>query len=105
MSRNPLDAHDLSHPRRAEGWLLCGVTENPFDDDRLLDAEAELATLRDALESRLVIGQAMGLLMARQGLSTDAAFEALARQSQETNVKLRDVAARLVADAQPEASR
>lgn len=69
-------------------------------DERLLDAEAELATLRDALASRLVIGQAMGLLMARQGLSTDDAFAVLARMSQESNVKLRDVAARLVTEAE-----
>lgn len=62
--------------------------------------EHELAGLREALTTRLVIGQAEGLLMARYHLSSEAAFRMLTRLSQETHVKLRDVAARLVADAE-----
>lgn len=48
--------------------------------------------LRLALESRLVIGQAEGLLMAQHKLSPEAAFQVLVRLSRERNVKLRDVA-------------
>jgi GAF domain-containing protein len=48
--------------------------------------------LREALESRDVIGQAKGILMARRGCTPDAAFEALRKASQRRNVKLRDVA-------------
>lgn len=45
-----------------------------------------------ALASRDVIGQAKGLLMQRDGLTGLQAFAALTRASQETNIKLVDVA-------------
>jgi GAF domain-containing protein len=48
--------------------------------------------LREALESRDVIGQAKGILMARRNCTADAAFEALRQASQHRNVKLRDIA-------------
>lgn len=51
--------------------------------------------LRGALDSRDVIGQAKGVLMERYRISADAAFALLARTSQSTNVKLRDVAEEL----------
>ncbi len=53
--------------------------------------------LRDALTSRAVIDQAKGVLMALQHVDADAAFELLVGQSQRDNVKLRDLAARVVA--------
>ena len=52
--------------------------------------------LQDALESRDVIGQAKGILMAREGLDADEAFDVLRRASQRTNRKLRDVASDLI---------
>lgn len=52
--------------------------------------------LREALESRDVIGQAKGILMARRGCSPEAAFEALRKVSQHRNVKLRDIADQVV---------
>ena len=60
-----------------------------------------ISQLQAALESRDVIGQAKGILMARQGLSADEAFDVLRRASQRTNRKLRDVAAE-VAAARPD---
>jgi hypothetical protein len=54
--------------------------------------------------TRPVDGQACGLLMARRSLSTYDAFTELVRLSQTSNTKLRDVAAALVADAQPDRS-
>jgi len=45
-----------------------------------------------AIETRDVIGQAKGILMARQGISEPEAFEVLRQASQRLNVKLRDVA-------------
>jgi GAF domain-containing protein len=53
-----------------------------------------------ALDSRSVIDQAVGALMARRGISAAQALDELVRESQNTNVKLRDVAARLVGDLQ-----
>jgi GAF domain-containing protein len=52
--------------------------------------------LREALESRDVIGQAKGILMARRGCTPDAAFEALRQASQHRNIKLRAVAEQVV---------
>lgn len=48
--------------------------------------------LRHAVVARDVIGQAKGLLMDRQGISAEEAFEVLRRLSQQLNVKLGDVA-------------
>jgi hypothetical protein len=49
-----------------------------------------------ALESRDLIGQAKGLLMARSEIDSDAAFELLVRASQRMNVKLVEIARRMV---------
>ena len=61
--------------------------------------EHEIAGLRHALDTRLVIGQAEGLLMARHQVDEDAAFALLVRLSRRAHLKLRDIAARIVADA------
>jgi GAF domain-containing protein len=59
-------------------------------------SELREAQLREALQSRDVIGQAKGVLMERRGLDPDAAFDVLRRTSQDLNVKLREVAETLV---------
>jgi transcriptional regulator with GAF, ATPase, and Fis domain len=51
--------------------------------------------MEEALRSRDVIGQAKGILMARQGVTEDQAFDMLRRASQRLNVKLREVAERV----------
>jgi GAF domain-containing protein len=48
--------------------------------------------LRIAMESRSVIEQAKGIVMAQNGCGADEAFTALARLSQTRNVKLRELA-------------
>ncbi len=60
--------------------------------------------LEEAIKSRDVIGQAKGVLMAREGMSSEQAFETLRRASQRLNVKLRAVAETVVA-ANDEAGR
>ena len=52
--------------------------------------------LRDALESRNTIGQALGMLMERQQVTTEQAFDILRRASQRENRKLREIASELV---------
>jgi AmiR/NasT family two-component response regulator len=52
--------------------------------------------LRDALRTREVIGEAKGILMERESISRDEAFNLLRHLSQSANVKLRDVAWRVV---------
>jgi GAF domain-containing protein len=55
--------------------------------------------MRQALESRAVIEQAKGVLMAQQGLDADQAFAMLVELSQRSNRKLREVAQSVVASA------
>jgi GAF domain-containing protein len=59
-------------------------------------SELEVAHLREALRSRDVIGQAKGILMERRGVSADEAFDILRRASQSLNIKLTQVAEKLV---------
>ncbi|MCZ2858746.1 GAF and ANTAR domain-containing protein [Blastococcus sp. VKM Ac-2987] len=64
------------------------------------DAHARLAddarNMRIAMESRAVIEQAKGVLMAQQGVDAEQAFEVLRQASQRYNRKLRDIAAGIV---------
>jgi transcriptional regulator with GAF, ATPase, and Fis domain len=53
----------------------------------------------EALQSRDLIGQAKGILMAREGVTADQAFDMLRRASQRLNVKLRIVAGDIVLGA------
>ena len=55
--------------------------------------------LAQAMRSRAVIDQATGILMARHGITADAAFALLVRRSQDTNTKLNQIASQLVAEA------
>lgn len=54
--------------------------------------EIREANLRAAIDSRDVIGQAKGILMSRQGLDADAAYNLLRHTSQELNVKVAQLA-------------
>jgi GAF domain-containing protein len=58
-----------------------------------LDREANL---RQALKSREIIGQAMGILMERHRVTASQAFDVMVHASQRTNVKLRAIAEELV---------
>lgn len=82
---------------------------NAFDDDAeavgaVLAAHASVALatarerehLQEALRSRDVIGQAKGILMTRGNIDEDRAFDILRQASQRMNIKLREVAARVV---------
>jgi len=52
--------------------------------------------LKVAVDARKLVGQAMGILMERYDLDADRAFEVLRRYSQDTNIKLREVAQDLI---------
>lgn len=64
------------------------------------DAQGERALLarrlQDALHSRAVIDQAVGIMMEREGLSPDDAFQMLRTASQRLNVKVRIIAGEIV---------
>ena len=56
--------------------------------------------LNQAISSRQLIGQAVGLLMERYSINGDRAFQFLARTSSHSNIKLRDVAKQIVDEAE-----
>ncbi len=57
--------------------------------------------MRIAMESRSVIEQAKGVLMAQQQVDAEQAFEILRAASQRSNRKLRDIAVGVVASTRP----
>ncbi|MFI6373712.1 ANTAR domain-containing protein [Streptomyces sp. NPDC050546] len=63
------------------------------------DLRAEVAQLRQAMQTRPTIDLARGILMASFGLSPEAAWSVLVRTSQNTNTKLRQLAEELVSTA------
>lgn len=54
------------------------------------------ASLWHAIDARKLVGQAQGILMERFDIDSDQAFAVLRRYSQDHNIKLRDVAQRLI---------
>ncbi|MEU1641429.1 GAF and ANTAR domain-containing protein [Micromonospora zamorensis] len=95
---------------------IYGVKPGAFDDDavtlaqtfagyaavalanaHLYDTTATLAAqMQSAMQSRAVIEQAKGIIMGERRCTPDEAFAVLAKVSQDSNRKLRDVAAALV---------
>lgn len=84
-----------------------GLTAASLDQASLISAFAsvtlvalergeEASTLRRGLESNREIGKAIGLLMALHNVDDEAAFEMLARLSQDLNIKLAEVARRVL---------
>jgi len=60
------------------------------------DARQLSARLGEAMEARSIIEQAKGILMSSQGCDDAEAFDLLVKASQRENMKLRDVARRIV---------
>jgi hypothetical protein len=58
--------------------------------------ERRAANLHAALSSRETIGEAMGILMERERITPEQAFDVLRRASQHLNLKLREVAQNLI---------
>jgi ANTAR domain len=73
-----------------ELWLVAST-----DTDRLLYSAS--ARLQARLASMPVIERAKGVIMAQFGWPEDQAFDALRRASQQGNIKVRDLAATIVA--------
>jgi hypothetical protein len=70
--------------------LALSVAHSHEDDER------RAANLHAALTSRESIGQALGILMERERITANQAFDVLRRASQHLNVKLREVAKNLI---------
>ena len=57
---------------------------------------ARSTNLREAVGTRTMIGTAVGIVMERYHLTDERAFAFLTRVSQDGNIKLREVARRLI---------
>lgn len=91
---------------RAKGLIFATLAgfaldaaEQRADDEKLAD------NLRQALRSREMIGQAQGILIERERITADEAFDVLRRASKHLNVKVREVARTLVETGENPPSR
>ncbi|MET9130758.1 GAF and ANTAR domain-containing protein [Streptomyces antibioticus] len=71
------------------GWLLASHAAVAFSSARTQ------AQMEQAVATRHVIGEAMGILMGSHRLTEEQSFAVLRRYSQENNLKLREVARRV----------
>lgn len=71
------------------GWLLASHAAVAFSSARTH------AQMERAVATRHMIGEAMGILMGSHRLTEEEAFDTLRRYSQESNIKLREVARRI----------
>jgi hypothetical protein len=78
-----------SEADRQRSVILAGLASLALNMMRL---EIDGDGLRAAVQSRDLIGQAKGILMERNQMGADEAFEALREESQRQNLKLREVA-------------
>jgi hypothetical protein len=82
---------------RARGVLLAALASLAVSSAQSHeDDERRAANLHAALVTREVIGQAQGILMERERITPDQAFDVLRRASQRLNRKLHEIAQSLV---------
>jgi GAF domain-containing protein len=92
--------------QREEGSFFAAQAAVALANARDFEARgAQITQLEDGLQTRAVIGQATGLLMAQEGMTSDEAFQKLVHVSQTSNLKLRDIARRYVEAWEEKAKR
>ncbi|WP_431239366.1 ANTAR domain-containing protein [Mycolicibacterium aichiense] len=74
------------------GLLTKAVSRAIGDFARYKSARDTAESIQRVLQSRAPIEQAKGVLMAMHGIDADAAFDVLRKQSQQTNVPVRELA-------------
>lgn len=83
-------------PLDRAGLFLAEVARTMPRALRIFDQQAMIGDLQAALVSRSVIDKALGVVMARRACSSETAFDHLRRTSQNSNVKLRTLAAQIL---------
>lgn len=79
-----------------EADVVTGTAGFYIDVTEVLQSDVSTA-VSEVTKSRAIIEQAKGVLMAAYRISADRAFDILVWRSQETNIKVREVAARFLA--------
>lgn len=96
----------LRDGQREEGTLLAAQAAVTLANARAIaEGGQKVEQLEESLQTRTMIGQATGLLMAQEGLTSDEAFQELVNVSQNANVKLREIAQKYVAAWESRAGR
>lgn len=90
-------SQDSEEAATAVAEAVAVAVANADAHDRLAE---HAQNMRLAMESRAVIEQAKGVLMAQQGIGAEQAFELLREASQRYNRKLRDIARGIVESTQ-----
>ena len=81
--------------------LLTTTVSRAISDFARFKSALEVAdALRAALDNRAPIEQAKGIIMGRYGVDAEQAFTVLRTQSQNTNRRVRDIAAEMIAEAE-----
>jgi hypothetical protein len=86
---------------REDGGRPVGITGFYIDITEQFDKDVQerlSEAVQTITERRAVINQAIGMLMLRYAMNSDSAFALLTKLSQESNIKLRTIAERAVAD-------
>jgi hypothetical protein len=105
VGENPVGALNLyaQYPQafgvidRARGLLLAAVAGLALGSAQTHeDDERRSVNLQAALATRELVGQAQGILMERERITADQAFDILRRASQHLNRRLREVAQTLI---------
>ncbi|GCD42061.1 ANTAR domain-containing response regulator [Streptomyces paromomycinus] len=105
MRRRSLAALRLATVPSARRAKTAEASDGPDEaarsrDETVVDQlRAENAQLRQALDSRPVIDQARGILMATESCTAEQAWDILRQTSQHTNTKVYEVAGEVVASA------
>ena len=82
---------------RAKGLIFATLAGLALDlAGERADDLLRVANLHEALRTRELIGQAQGILIERERITSDQAFDVLRRASQHLNIKVREVARTLV---------
>lgn len=87
------------YARQPHPWTQHALSVAQALAAQLADAAADISYIHDlerALDSRTVIGQAVGIVMHEFDLSANPAFDYLKRLSQDNNIKLSTIAGELV---------
>lgn len=95
FDRNVFDEHAVCLGAQFAGLAAVSV----YNALLLVEAWDRAGRLTRALEHRPVIDQAIGIIRARTGVSTDDGFDRLRQISQSENAKLHVVAQQLVEEA------
>ncbi|HVF33447.1 MAG TPA: GAF and ANTAR domain-containing protein [Acidimicrobiales bacterium] len=106
MNVYALTPHAFKEDQQEAATLLAEQASIALANTRTYsECSDKIRQLQEALESRVVIEQAKGVLMVTEGCDENGAFEVLKTRSQRSNRKLRQVAEDVVSEIQGRAGR